>query len=77
MNASLKQCMLAATTASMAAVCCMIAVTTAAHAAPPTAQVSPGYDARLAEGRKAAQLAAHHRWIVPVTTRHHHHRSRE
>ena len=49
-----------------------VMATTAALARPPTAQVSPGYEARLAEARKAAQLAAQQRMIVPRPKRHHH-----
>jgi hypothetical protein len=75
MNASLRKIMLAVTTASIAMISSLMAVTSVAHAAPPTAQVSPGYEARLAEGRRAAQLATQYRWIVPVRRPHHHHRS--
>jgi hypothetical protein len=41
----------------------VLATTLAASAAPPTVQYSPGYDARLAEQRKA--LAASHQ-LAPI-----------
>ena len=46
-----------------------------AVAAPPTVQYSPGYDMRLAEARRAAQLASQRQLIVVpyVKRRHHHH----
>ena len=76
MNAALRQMLLAVTTAVLATVPSLTA-TRAARAAPPTAQVSPGYDARLAEQRKAAQFTVRRPWIVPIRRRprHHHHRS--
>ena len=74
MNAALRKIMLAVTTASVATISSLMAVITVAHAAPPTAQVSPGYDARLAEARRAAQLTARRPWIVPIRRRRHHHR---
>ena len=72
MNASLRQVILAVMTASFAIGSSLLAAMTVAHAAPPTAQVSPGYEARLAEARKAAQLAARRPWIVPIRRRRHH-----
>jgi len=74
MSTALKRVLLAVTTASIATISSLMAATTAAHAAPPTAQVSPGYEARIAEGRKAAQLATRRPWIVPIRRRRHHHR---
>ena len=68
---SLRQVVLAVMIASVATV----AAATATNAAPPTAQYSPGYEARLAEARKAAQLAAQPRMIVPPPNKRHHHRS--
>ena len=35
-----------------------------AHAAPPTVQYSPGYDARLAEAGKAAKISAQRRLVA-------------
>lgn len=75
MNTSLKQIMLTVTIASIAMVSGSVAAITAADAAPPTAQYSPGYEARLAEARKAAQLAAQQRQIVPPVKKRHDHRS--
>jgi len=45
-----------------------------AAAAPPTVQYSPGYDMRLAEARRAAQLASQQRLVVvaPYLKRRHH-----
>jgi hypothetical protein len=63
--------MLALTIASAATV----AAITVAAAAPPTAQYSPGYEARIAEARKAAQLAARQRMMVPPVNKRHRHRS--
>jgi hypothetical protein len=74
MNSALRKILLATTTASVATLSSLMAATTAAHAAPPTAQVSPGYEARIAEGRRAAQLATRRPWIVPIRRRRHHHR---
>jgi hypothetical protein len=71
MTTSPKQVMLAVTIASAAT----FAAITVTAAAPPTAQYSPGYEARIAEARKAAQLAAQQRMIVPPTKKRHHHRS--
>ena len=68
---SLRQVLLAMTIASVATV----AAAMAADAAPPTAQYSPGYEARLAEARKAAQVAAQPRMIVPAVKKRHHHQS--
>jgi hypothetical protein len=42
----------------------IVAAVAPAQAAPPTVQYSPGYDARLAEARKAAQIAAQRRLVV-------------
>ena len=65
MKVSLRQILLVVTTAILASISGLTA-TTAAHAAPPTAQVSPGYEARLAEQRKAAQFTVRRPWIVPI-----------
>jgi len=72
MNVSLRKVLLAVTIAILATISGLTA-TTAAHAAPPTAQVSPGYDARLAEQRKAAQFTVRRPWVVPLRRRRHHH----
>jgi hypothetical protein len=49
-----------------------------AVAAPPTVQYSPGYDMRLAEARRAAQLASQQPLIVePRARRRHHHHHRD
>ncbi len=72
MNVFLRKILLAVTTAILATISNLTAMT-AARAAPPTAQVSPGYDARLAEQRKAAQFAVRRPWIVPIRRRRHHH----
>ena len=69
MITSLRQVVLAVTIASATTV----AATTAAGAAPPTAQYSPGYEARLAEARKAAQLATQQRMVVPPVKKRHSH----
>jgi hypothetical protein len=45
---------------------------TTARAAPPTAQYSPGYEARLAEARKAALLSQPRVIVAPAKKRHHH-----
>ncbi len=74
MDASVSRVLFAATMASIATVASWTIATTA-HAAPPTAQVSPGYDARLAEQRKAAHLTVRRPWVVPLRRRPHHHRS--
>jgi len=66
---SLSQIVLAMTIASVATV----AAATTADAAPPIAQYSPGYEARLAEARKAAQVAPQQRMIVPPIKKRHHH----
>ena len=56
---------------------CAIAIVLAiggfVHAAPPTVTPSPGYDARLQEGRAAAAKAAQHEAapVAPATPRHH------
>lgn len=71
MNLPLRQIVLAAATASIATISSLMA---AAHAAPPTAQVSPGYEARLAEQRNAVQLSTRRPWIVPIRRRRPHHR---
>jgi hypothetical protein len=60
--------MLTVTIASAA----MAGAITATAAAPPTAQYSPGYEARIAEARKAAHLAAQQRMMVPPLKRRHH-----
>lgn len=72
MTAPLKHAMLSVAIASVATV----AAIAMADAAPPTAQYSPGYEARLAEARKAAQLRAQHGLVVtlPIRKRHHHRR---
>jgi len=45
-----------------------------AAAAPPTVQYSPGYDMRLAEARRAAQLASQRQLVaVPYVQHRHHH----
>jgi hypothetical protein len=41
-----------------------------AAAAPPTVQYSPGYDMRLAEARRAAQLASQQPLIVVPRAKH-------
>ena len=75
MNMSLGRILVAVTTFMLATISGLTA-TTVARAAPPTAQVLPGYDARLAEQRKAAQLTVRRPWVVPLRRRpHHHHRS--
>jgi hypothetical protein len=72
MTPHLKHAMLNVTIASFATV----AAIAMAKAAPPTAQYSPGYEARLAEARKAAQLRAQHELVVtlPIRKRYHHRR---
>lgn len=72
MTPHLKHAMLTVTIASVATV----AAIAMANAAPPTAQYSPGYEARLAEARKAAQLRAQHGLVVtlPIRKRYHHRR---
>ena len=72
MMAHLKHAMLTVTIASVATIASIVI----ADAAPPTAQYSPGYEARLAEARKAAQLRVEHGRVVtlPIRKRHHHRR---
>ncbi len=70
MTSHLKRAMVIVVIASIATA----ATIAAADAAPPTAQYSPGYEARLAEARKAAQLRAQHAVALPIRKRHHHRR---
>jgi hypothetical protein len=71
MTTSFIKIMIAATMASTALIRASLTAITAAKARPPTAQFSSGYEARLAEARKAAQFAAKRRAVGSVTKPHH------